>query len=152
MPSRRQQHQVAHRPISPESFNARVDEWRIRTAGTQFLLLDYTKAMDIAQAGDLVYCDPPCSHSQTILYGAQDFRLADLIEAITRCKARGVYVALSIDGTKKSGRHETELSIPTGLFEREVFIDCGRSMLRRFQMEGNTLEAERVTDRLLLTY
>ena len=76
----------------------------------------------------------------------------DLVTAIERCKTRGVYVALSIDGTKKSGRHVTELPLPADLFERELFIDCGRSMLKRFQMGGNTLEAEGVTDRLLLTY
>jgi DNA adenine methylase len=63
-----------------------------------------------------------------------------------------VFVALSIDGTKKSGKHKVDLPIPPGLFEKEVFIDCGRSMLRRFQMDGQTLEEEHVTDRLLLTY
>ena len=36
--------------------------------------------------------------------------------------------------------------------ELEAFVNCGRSMLRRFQMGGDTLEAEVVTDRLLLTY
>jgi len=45
-----------------------------------------------------------------------------------------------------------DLPIPVGLFEQEVFIDCGRSMLRRFQMGGRTLETEKVADRLLLTY
>ena len=141
-----------HRPISPESFGDRVDEWRVRTRGAEFALLDYAEAMDRAQQGDLVYCDPPYSHSQAILYGAQNFKLNDLVAAIERCKARGVYVALSIDGIKKSGRHVTELPLPADLFERELFIDCGRSMLKRFQMGGNTLEAEGVTDRLLLTY
>ncbi len=39
-----------------------------------------------------------------------------------------------------------------GLFEKEVFVNCGRSMLKRFQMGGKTLEGEVVTDRLLLTH
>ena len=30
-------------------------------------------AMERPQAGDLVYCDPPYTHSQGIIYGAQDF-------------------------------------------------------------------------------
>lgn len=67
-------------------------------------------------------------------------------------KARGVYVALSIDGTKRSGSHICRLPIPGGLFEREVLVNCGRSMLRRLQMGGRTLEGEVVADRLLLTY
>ena len=59
---------------------------------------------------------------------------------------------MSIDGTKKSGGVVTSLPIPDGLFEEEVFIDGGRSMLRRFQSEGGTLEGDVVADRLLLTY
>lgn len=33
-----------------------------------------------------------------------------------------------------------------------IFCEFGRSMLRRFQLDGQTLEHEVVTDRLLLTY
>lgn len=71
---------------------------------------------------------------------------------IQSCKSRGVYVALSIDGTKRSGNLICDLPIPKGLFEREVLVNCGRSMLRRLQMGGQTLENEVVADRLLLTY
>jgi DNA adenine methylase len=63
-----------------------------------------------------------------------------------------VYVVLSIDGTKKTGDKVCDVPIPARLFEREVFVNCGRSMLRRFQMGGQTLEGEVVADRLLLTY
>jgi DNA adenine methylase len=141
-----------HDPITPESFNRRVDEWHRRTAGAEFFVMDYEKAMDTAQEGDLIYCDPPYHHSQTILYGAQDFDLVHLLEVIEACKARGVNVALSIDGMKRSGNHICSLPIPERLFKREVFIRCGRSMLKRFQMNGRSLEGESVTDRLFLTY
>jgi len=141
-----------HTPIPPESFSARVDEWHRRTKGTAFARLDYREAMERAEPGDLVYCDPPYTHSQAILYGAQTFRLRDLLRIIAVCKARGVFVALSIDGTKRSGDKVCDLPIPEGLFEREVLVDCGRSMLRRLQMGGQTLEGEVVADRLLLTY
>ncbi len=108
--------------------------------------------MEQAAPGDLIYCDPPYSHSQSILYGAQTFDLKRLFDAIVRCKARGVYIALSIDGTKRSGNHLCDLPIPENLFEREAFVNCGRSMLKRFQMDGQTLDGEVVADRLLLTY
>jgi hypothetical protein len=173
--------------------------------------MEYKDTMNLAQPGDLVYCDPPYSHSQAILYGAQSFSLKQLILAIDECKKRGVYVALracpkltshfpirakvslspskgnfcglgsktrsespfdtlrvisrwsrkykvvfgrllSIDGTKRSGKTVCGLPIPDGLFEREVFVNIGRSMLKRFQMNGKTLEGEVVKDRLLLTY
>lgn len=141
-----------HDPISPESFGRRVDEWHHRTIGTKFLLMDYQYSMARATRGDLIYCDPPYSHTQPILYKAQQFSLERLMEVIGDCKARGVYVALSIDGTKKSGSYLCDLPIPKGLFEREIRIDVGRSMLRRFQMNGKTLEHEVVADRLMLTW
>jgi hypothetical protein len=78
--------------------------------------------------------------------------LPDLLATIGACKERGVHVALSIDGSKKSGQFICDIPIPTGLFEREVAVNVGRSMLRRFQRGGDTLEDEVVHDRLLLTY
>jgi len=141
-----------HDPISPESFARRVDEWHRRTRSTTFLQMEYEEAMDRARPGDLIYCDPPYSHSQAILYGAQSFSLKHLFRVVERCKHRGVFVAVSIDGTKRSGKHVCALPIPKRLFEREFFIDVGRSMLKRFQMDGRTLEHEIVSDRLLLTF
>ena len=61
-------------------------------------------------------------------------------------------VALSIDGTKYSGRKLCDIAIPDGLFKREEFINVGRSMLKRFQMDGHSLEGHEVRDRLLLTF
>ncbi len=141
-----------HEPISPQSFARRVDEWYKRISGTSFLQLDFEEAMDMAKPGDLIYCDPPYTYSQAILYGAQSFNLEHLLDVIARCKAKGVSVALSIDGTKRSGNMICDLPIPDGLFEWEIMIDIGRSMLKRFQMNGKKLDGEKVSDRLLLTY
>lgn len=69
-----------------------------------------------------------------------------------QCKKRVFFVALSIDGTKKSGDLICDIPVPKGLFEREALVICGRSMLKRFQMDGQTLEKETIADRLLLTY
>jgi DNA adenine methylase len=141
-----------HDPIPPESFDERADVWSARTKGTEFILADFAETMAMAQPGDLVYCDPPYVDSQTILYGAQSFSIDRLFESISQCKRRNVRVALSIDGTKYSGKKLCDVPLPRGLFEREVFVDLGRSMLKRFQMDGQSLEQHEVTDRLLLTY
>jgi len=141
-----------HHPISPESFSRRVDEWHKRISGTTFLCLGYEEAMSLAKPGDLIYCDPPYTYSQGILYGAQSFSLEHLLSVIEKCKARGVKIALSIDGTKRSGNLICDLPLPEGLFETEILIDIGRSMLKRFQMNGQSLAGEKVSDRLLLTY
>jgi DNA adenine methylase len=141
-----------HESISPASFASRVDLWHARMRGIEFDHLDFTDSMSRAGRGDLVYCDPPYSDSQTILYGAQAFSLPALLDSIAACKRRGAKVALSIDGTKLSGRKLCDVPLPDGLFVREEFIMVGRSMLKRFQMEGRTLEKHEVRDRLLLTY
>ena len=142
----------AHKPIHFGTFGRRVDEWAKRVAGTNFHHREYADSLARAQHGDVVYCDPPYSHSQAILYGAQGFSANDLFKHIEDAKSRGVFVALSLDGSKKSGDQNFAYDIPPGLFTREVAVNCGRSMLRRFQMGGQTLEAEIVTDRLLLTH
>lgn len=141
-----------HDPVSPVSFARRVDLWHERTRGTRFLHADFAEAMKQAQRGDLVYCDPPYTDSQTILYGAQAFSLERLMQSIVECKRRGASVALSIDGMKFSGRKLCDVPVPDGIFEREVFVKLGRSMLKRFQMDGRSLEDHEVSDRLLLTY
>jgi DNA adenine methylase len=141
-----------HDPITPAAFAARADAWHSRTAGTEFHHLDFADAMSLAGHDDLVYCDPPYRDSQTILYGAQSFSLQRLLDSIAGCKSRGARVALSIDGTKFSGRKLCDIPVPAGLFVREAYITVGRSMLKRFQMDGRTLEAHEVSDRLLLTY
>lgn len=142
----------AHEPISSKSFAVRVHEWKNRLAKVDFLHCDYKEAFSMAKKGDLIYCDPPYSHSQAILYGAQNFRLEELLLEIEKVKSKGVKVALSIDGHKKSGTLLCDLPIEEGLFEHELFINVGGSMLRRFQLEGQTMENENVSDRLLLTY
>jgi DNA adenine methylase len=141
-----------HRPMPPDNFAERARIWAARTKGVEFVHADFEETMSRAKAGDVCYLDPPYADSQAIIYGAQAFSLPRLFSAIADCKRRGVRVALSIDGTKKSGNKKVQLPIPEGLFEREVYVHLGRSMLRRFQMDGQTLEAEHVSDRLLLTY
>ena len=142
----------AHTPISLKSFSERVDIWYNRIKYTDFYNQDFEETLAMAQMGDVVYCDPPYTYCQSILYGAQKFSLERLIAAIGKCKDRGVYVLLSIDGTKKSGKYTCDFLFPDGLFEREAFVNCGRSMLRRFQKNGETLEDELVSDRLLMTF
>ena len=141
-----------HMPISPDSFSKRVEIWHRRVSKATFVHCDYRESMNSAKRGDVVYCDPPYTDSQKILYGAQAFNLSELMQEIEKCKRRGVKVILSIDGTKRSGEKLCDVDIPKKLFKSEISIDIGRSMLRRFQMNGQTLENEKVSDRLLLTY
>ena len=142
----------AHMPVSVDSFRRSVSEWGLRMKDVSFRNCDYKVIFEEAREGDFIYCDPPYAYSQPILYGAQDFKLEELMIQIDRAKTRGVKVALSIDGSKKSGDILCNLPIPDGLFEEEYFIHRGKSMLKRFQSGGGVLIGEEVADRLLLSY
>ena len=108
--------------------------------------------MSKPQCGDLVYCDPPYTHSQSIIYGAQAFNIECLWNKIAECKDRGAYVMLSINSTRESKKKDISVDIPSGLFERELIVNCGTSMIDRLQNSGKGMTDEVVHDKLLLTW
>ncbi|RMA96909.1 DNA adenine methylase [Priestia megaterium] len=141
-----------HNPISPDEFEKRVMVWHHLLQETTFVNSDYKQSMRMAGKGDLVYCDPPYTHSQTIIYGAQAFNINELFEEIQACKDRGAKVMLSINGVRRSGTEDIGVEAPQGLFEREILVNCGISMINRLQREGKTMINEDVHDKLLLTW
>lgn len=141
-----------HKPITPDSFRERVSQWHNLIADTTFDTLDYRESMARAKEGDLVYCDPPYTHSQSIIYGAQGFHIEDLWEAIDECKQRGVMVALSINGYRKSKAKNISPIPPDSLFEQEIIVDCGTSMIDRLQQKNGSMDNDIVHDKLLLTW
>jgi len=141
-----------HKPLRAESFSSRVDAWSRLIQSVDFSAMDYRQAMDRPRAGDVVYCDPPYTHSQSILYGAQEFVIDELWRKINECKQRGVYVLLSINGFRESKRKDISVQVPEGLFARELTVNCGTSMIDRLQNNGNKMDGEQVHDKLLLTW
>ena len=141
-----------HKPISPEKFTQRVKVWHELIKNTQFDVMDYKKAMVRAKEGDVIYCDPPYTHSQAILYGAQEFHIKELWDSVAVAKEKGVKVLLSINGKRKSNSEDISVAPPEGLFERILDVDVGVSMVDRLQNKGHRMTKSRVTDRLMLTY
>ena len=140
-----------HKPISPTTFKQRVDLWNSLTDRAEFNTMPFDESMDRAKKGDLIYCDPPYTHSQSIIYGSQTFNIDDLFEKIIECKKRDVYVMLSINGSRESNKKDISVTPPKGLFERDIAVNCGISMIDRLQNAGGTMEDEVVYDRLMLT-
>jgi len=141
-----------HKPMPTEKLARYMVEWQARLRGTSFLHRDFRDTMAEAGKGDVVYCDPPYLHGQAILYGAQDFRLPMLWKATAEAVERGARVVVSVDGWRRSGKKLIELEVPAGLFARELLIERGGCMLRRFQMNGEQMGLEQVADRLLLSW
>lgn len=141
-----------HKPISPNVFEQRVNLWSDLTQKVNFNIESFEDAMSKPKCGDLVYCDPPYTHSQSIIYGAQAFNIEHLWDKIAECKDRGAYVMLSINGTRESKKKDISVDIPSGLFERELMVNCGTSMIDRLQNSGKCMDDEIVHDKLLLTW
>lgn len=141
-----------HNPIKPDTFDKRIHQWHSLFKKANFNCESYIFSMDKPQEGDVVYCDPPYTHSQSIIYGAQDFDIEILWEKIAECKLRGVKVILSINGMRDSKRKDISVTPPDGLFERQLLVNCGTSMIDRLQNTGKEMNNKKVDDQLLLTW
>ena len=141
-----------HKPIQPETFKKRLFMWNELLQKADFSCKDFSEAMDLPTYGDVVYCDPPYTHSQSIIYGAQSFDIEILWKKIEECKDRGAKVILSINGKRESKKKDISIIPPAGLFERMLFIDCGTSMIDRLQHTGEEMKEKKVDDQLLLTW
>ena len=109
-----------------------IDRWNLMMGGNKVEVYENIKASYNARpnAADLLFLSRSC-------YGG-----------VVRFRKRDGYMSTPC------GPHKPMLKvpIPEGLFEREILVNCGGSMLKRFQMDGRTMEEEIVADRLLLTY
>lgn len=141
-----------HNPISPESFEKRVLLWNELLSKASFNTESFVYAMNKAKSGDVIYCDPPYTHSQSIIYGAQSFSVYSLFSKIQECKNRGVKVILSINGMRESKTKDISITPPEGLFERKLLVNCGTSMIDRLQHSGEKMKEKKVDDQLLLTW
>lgn len=141
-----------HSPINPDTFERRVFQWNELLEKASFSCESYLESMNKPQKGDVVYCDPPYTHSQGIIYGAQDFNIEKLWIKIAECKQRGAKVMLSINGTRDSQKKDISIIPPDGLFERKIYVDCGISMIDRLQSAGKTMKDKKVEDQLFLTW
>lgn len=141
-----------HKPISPATFKKRATQWNQLLQKASFSCESYVDSMNRATEGDVVYCDPPYTHSQSIIYGAQDFSIDVLWEKISECKDRGAKVLLSINGMRDSKKKDISVTPPDGLFERKLMINCGTSMIDRLQNTGKEMRGKKVDDQLLLTW
>lgn len=140
-----------HNIISPSSFAARLSRWHEIIQNTEFVCGDFSEITSLAEDCDIVYCDPPYVDSQKIIYGAQDFDLPRLFDELMQARERGAFIALSIDGIKKSGNTKIPIEPPRHLFEVESYLTLGGSMLKRFWRAGGDVADNHVKDRLLLS-
>jgi len=141
-----------HKPIKPDTFKNRVIQWHNLIQDVTFQTLDFKKAINHASEGDVVYCDPPYTHSQSILYGSQSFNINELWQSIRDAKSRGVKVLLSLNGSRESHKKNISVNPPMGLFENIIDVDNGISMVDRLQKSGQKMNNSKVFDKLMMTF
>lgn len=141
-----------HNPVPPNEIKIRINDWTDRIKKIKIECCDYSKTILKAGTDDIVYCDPPYFDSQKIIYGAQNFSYEDLLEKLEFVKKKGAFIALSMDGSKKSGNKIIDLNIPKNLFTKEFSINLKGSMLKRFQRKDKNVKDEFVKDRLLISH
>jgi len=141
-----------HKIIDPKSFTKRLTDWRKIIRNTDFICGDFSDITSLAGADDIVYCDPPYVDTQKIIYGAQNFNINRMYVELMKAKDRGAFIALSIDGIKKSGGKVISILPPDNLFEVESYLSLGGSMLKRFWRSGSDVVDEHIKDRLLLSH
>lgn len=141
-----------HLAINPNSFNKRLKIWGSVIKNTRFICGDYKIITDLVSSKTLIYCDPPYIDTQKILYGAQEFKFAELQEEISKWKMKKSQIALSIDGSKFSGSKEIETSINKKALPYSFNINLGGSMLKRFQLKDKNTKKHIVSDKLYLSF
>jgi DNA adenine methylase len=140
----------AHLAIPPSAFASRLTLWNQIVQSVEFICGDFSEISSQVTENSIVYCDPPYVDSQKILYGAQEFNIQNLYRFINDIKKKNGFVALSIDGKKKSGERNVELNYEVDLFEEEVFIELGGSMLKRFQLKEQSTAKHRVSGQAIV--
>ena len=97
--------------------------------------------------GDVVYCDPPYTHSQSIIYGAQEFNIDTLWKMIAECKERGAKVMLSINGMRDSKKKDKHFCLKTseGLLcfshKNILYAECFRRMVLLHTVDGKSVKS-----------
>lgn len=80
-----------------------------------------------------------------LIFGSYGIKLLNV-------KIEGSMSCYLLTGTRESKRKDISVEIPNGLFEREVIVNCGTSMIDRLQNAGKGMTGEVVHDKLLLTW
>jgi DNA adenine methylase len=110
--------------MTPERFEDVVFKWHERLKTVTLDCMDYRNTLDMVQAGDLVYLDPPylgCVNRYCQPVTACDF--FDYLEALNQ---KDVLWISSFDGYSDDKDYKSN-SFPEGIYKGHMYIRNGRS-------------------------
>jgi len=123
---------LSRKGIQPDRLEKILMAWSRIISAHEFVASDYRETTSGAKKGDLVYLDPPYFHTKGRYYGGIHFD--DFVEYLIELNKRGVYFALSFDGTR--GEKEYSVEIPSSVFKRKVMLHSGNSTFNKVQRVG----------------
>jgi DNA adenine methylase len=124
--------------IDPAKLQLILHEWSRRIAGTKFTNSDYIETSERAQAGDLVYLDPPYMGNKG-RYQKQNFDFQRFALYLEDLNARGVKWVLSLDGTSGSRDYSGGLGDIQALSKSRIQVAAGNSAFPKL-LNGRTDE------------
>lgn len=130
--------------IHPSKLRDIIVDWSAHIQGATFTAADYTVTTASAQAGDVVYLDPPYFHTKGRYFGTIDFD--DFLKYLEALNRKGIKYLLSFDGIR--GEENYTVDIPKELYKRHVLIPSGNSTFKKVIDK----ETEKVLESLYLNY
>lgn len=119
--------------IAPERLKKIIFDWSEHIKVASFVAQDYRTTTENAKAGDLVYLDPPYSHTKGRYYGTIDYDL--FLDYLRQLNEKGVKFILSFDGTR--GDDSFTVDLPKELYKRHVMIPSGNSSFKKVMDKQN---------------
>lgn len=114
---------LSRKGMLPNGFEKLAIAWHHKLQNIEIVCKDYTETLSSAQAGDMVYLDPPYAGSKNRYIDNLDKdKLFNTLEDLNK---RNVNWALSFDG--KRGNDDFTYPVPKELFKRQVFLSNGNS-------------------------
>jgi len=125
--------------IHPDRLDLLLDKWSKALLGVSFEVSDYEHTLQPAQAGDVVFLDPPYVGTRG-QYRPGVFDFKRLSKALSELNARGVHWILTLDG-QAGERAYDETVISSSLYRHRFYVTTGHSPFTRLM--GTSLDEVR---------
>lgn len=119
--------------ISPERLSKLIYQWSYYVQNVTFMVGDYRQTLETAQAGDLVFLDPPYNGTKG-RYFPTDFDSEEFYVELDKLNKMEVKWVLTFDGA--AGERTYEVAIPPHLYNVHLGLPTGNSPFTKLMKTG----------------
>jgi len=138
--------------ITPEKLKNVFDSWGnvMDNIDIEFICDSYDNVIKNAEAGDVIYMDPPYEH-QIGMYFSDTFDNNHMYDIIRELNNKNVKWLLSYDG--KTGKEDRTADVPEDIYKQHLYINSGHSSFKRLKSKScGTGAYDLVYDSLYINY